>query len=513
MVRVAETSDLLQKTKGELVTKNEHLRTDHLLASLERQAAASGLITLSSQAAQFFLNFASIIVLARLLNPADFGLVAMVRTFREAGLSRATIQREGITDDQVSNLFWLNIAISGAMGLFLTAASPLIAWFYREPRLVLVTAAVAATFPLSGLTVQHTALLMRRMRFQALALIQVGSQFFGVAIGIGMAWFGFSYWSLVGLQVATGVATVLLTYLAIPWWPRRPVRGRGTRPLVAFGSQLAAGSLVFSFAKGFDGLAIGRFLGADALGLYSRGGALLNRPMDQILGAAETVVLPMLSRIQTDPNRYRSTFLQFYEGAALTSCLLTGLLLALARPITLTVLGPNWDQAAVIFAGLTLSALCSPVAAAASWLFVSQGRGRGALFSTSLVSGVFVASVVIGIPFGPAGVAFATSVICALIGMPALFYVAGREGPVSASDLWTGFLRYVPLWALVCGVTYSMHLLFAHSRPIVQLLICAPVGLLAGTMLIYVSAPLRRTATGLINIVRQLKSAQPPMNS
>jgi PST family polysaccharide transporter len=492
--------------------EDKHLSTDHLLADLEVRAVSSGLITVISQGAQLVLNAASIMALARLLDPRDFGLVAMVMTvmgflqaFRESGLSRATIQREGITHAQVSNLFWINIAVSGAIGLLLAAVSPLIAWFYREPRLIPLTLVLAATFPLSGLAVQHTALLMRRMRFMALAWVQVTAQAVGVGTGIAMAWWGYGYWALVGMQLATGVVTAVLTYLAVPWRPQGPLRGNGTRPLITFGSNLAAGSFVFSIARGFDALAIGRFWGSDVLGLYSRGTALLRRPMEQVMGAAETVLVPMLSRVQNEPDRYRATFLQFYEASALVSCLLTGVMLALARPITLTVLGPNWESAALIFAGFTVSALCAPLTAVSSWLFVSQGRGKGMLLSTWLVSGLFVLSVAIGLPFGPVGVAFATSAMALLIGVPVLFYWAGREGPVRTADLWWGFLRYVPLWAVVCGVSFSMYLFVAGLRPIVQLIISAPTGLLAGAILISASANLRRTALGVVNIVRQLK--------
>ena len=122
---------------------------------------------------------------------------------------------------------------------------------------------------------QHTALLMRRMRFTALAWIQVTSQAVGVGTGIAMAWLGYGYWALVFMQLATGITTVVLTYLAVPWQPQSPLRGSGTRPLIAFGSNLAAGTFVFSIARGFDTLAIGRFWARTFSGLYSRGAALL----------------------------------------------------------------------------------------------------------------------------------------------------------------------------------------------------------------------------------------------
>jgi hypothetical protein len=120
-------------------------------------------------------------------------------------------------------------------------------------------------------------------------------------------------------------------------------------------------------------------------------------------------------------------------------------------------------------------------------LFVSQGRGREVLLSTSLVSALSVLSVIIGLPFGPVGVAFASSAVGLFMVVPVLYYMAGREGPVTTADLWFGLLRYVPLWAVVSGVTFLMLMLSRQFRPIVQLTICAPVGLLAGATMIYAS--------------------------
>src|SRR6266481_3143581 len=126
----------------EVIDPNEkHLSTGHLLADLKGRTISGTFITIAAQGAQFVLNLASIMILARLLTPKDFGLFAMVttvmsflRVFKDAGLSTATVQREGITHAQVSNLFWINVVMSSAIGLILAAAAPLVAWFYREPR-------------------------------------------------------------------------------------------------------------------------------------------------------------------------------------------------------------------------------------------------------------------------------------------------------------------------------------------------------------------------------------------
>jgi O-antigen/teichoic acid export membrane protein len=492
---------------------DKHLCTDYLLTNLKGRTISGAFITIAAQGVQFVLNLASIMVLARLLTPKDFGLFAMVtsvigylRVFKDAGLSTATVQREGITHAQVSNLFWINVAVSGAISLIFAAGSPIVAWFYREPRLVPITLVLSSTFILSGLIVQHTALLNRQMRFKALALIQVSSLLIGVVVGIGMAWLKYSYWALVWGNLATMVATAGLTWLAIPWRPQAPSRQRGTQSLVAFGANLATGGFIYSLAKGADAMLIGRFYGADSVGLYTRAAALLNRPMDQFLSPIGSVFLPVLSRVQTQRERYRRTFLQVYEAMVLASFLSMGLLFALARPLTLVVLGPKWEQAALIFAGLTMAALSMPPGTASTWLFASQGRGKDWLFGSSLVSAIALASFVAGLPFGPAGVAIVYSAAGLLVGMPVLYYFAGREGPVTTGDLWIGIVRYLPLWAVVCGTTYSMRLLVASSAPLVQLVVCAPVGLVAGLILIWALTPMRRTALGLVDILRELKS-------
>ena len=243
--------------------------------------------------------------------------MGFLRVFKEAGLSTATIQREDITHAQVSNLFWINLAVSGFISLLVAVAAPLLAWFYREPRLVGITLALSSSFLLAGLAVQHMALLNRQMRFKAIALIQIGSTLAGVLVGVGMAWLNQGYWSLVGLNLTTSVIALLMTWSASRWRPQFFARHRGTRSLLHFGVNLTAGNFFYSLARGLDSLLIGRFYGAVSTGLYSRASAMLSRPLEQLMSPVATVFLPALSRLQTQPERYRQTFTQVYETIAL----------------------------------------------------------------------------------------------------------------------------------------------------------------------------------------------------
>jgi PST family polysaccharide transporter len=479
----------------------QHFSTAHLAKDLKGRTISSGLITAVAQGLQFALTLGSTMVLARLLTPRDFGLVAMVwtvmgflRVFKEAGLSTATVQREGITHAQVSNLFWINLAVSGLITLLVAAFAPVIAWFYREPRLLGITIALSATFLLAGSTVQHLALLSRQMRFKAIAFIQVGSVLAGVVVGIGMAWLNYGYWSLVGLNLTTGIVALLLTLVASRWRPQFFTRRSGTRPMLHFGANLTAGAFFYSLARGLDGLLIGRVYGAASVGLYSRAAAMLTRPLEQFMCPVETVLIPMFSRLQNEPERYRRVFLQIYEAIALASFLFTGMFFALARPLTLVLLGAKWESAAIIFAGFTFAALQYSVTTSTTWLFASQGRGRDSLLASVIISVIMVISFIAGLPFGPAGVAIAYSAGCLVVQMPVLFWLAGRRGPVSTPDLWAGCLRHLPLWAVVCGVTWLVHSAVLLVSPLVQLAICVPTGLLAGAAFIFIYSPSRRVA-------------------
>jgi len=492
----------------------EHFRTDHLLSNLKGRTVSSGLVTVTAQGAKFLLSIVSTMILARLLTPRDFGLVAMVttvtgfmRVFKDAGLSIATVQREKITHEQVSNLFWINVGISILCSLIIAVAAPLIGRFYHNSRLIPIALLLSATFIVSGSTIQHQALLKRQMRFRALATIDVGSMLIGAVVGIVMAFLGYRYWSLVGSSLATEIISLLLTWSVSSWRPQLPTRGSGVGPLVSFGFHRAAGDFILSLARGTDNLLIGRFYGSAAVGLYSRASALLIAPLNQLLLPINAAFMPALCRLQSQPARYRSTFLRLYETIALATFVFTGVFLALARPITLVLLGPKWEQAAVIFAGFTVAALCVPLANAAAWLFTSQGRGREMLATQLINACAVVVSFVAGLPFGPVGVAMAFSVSNFFVRIPIYYFNAGRHGPVRTADLWRVILRHLPLWAAIFAVTSLTRMLIVNWAPLSQLLICLPIALFTAALLISSFSAQRRVAAQLFATIRELKKS------
>src|SRR5689334_4148860 len=200
-----KTTEIDKKTQR----SDRYFRTDHLVDSIAGRTARGGMVTMVSHGCKFAVSIVATAILARLLTPYDYGLIGMVGVatnfismFSHMGLSHATVQRPEINYDQISTLFWINMALSIGICLFMVAISPAVGWFYGEPRVTKIAAVTAIGFIFGGLTVQHEALLKRQMRFFSLSIIAFLSIVAGYIVGIAFAWGGFGYWSLVFSQMA-----------------------------------------------------------------------------------------------------------------------------------------------------------------------------------------------------------------------------------------------------------------------------------------------------------------------
>jgi len=486
--------------------------TTHLLDNLTGRTVSGGIVQICNQGVQFILTLGYSIIMARLLTPHEFGLVAMVTTvigflqiFRDMGLSTATIQRTDITHAQVSNLFWLNVGVSGIISILLAAGAPLIAWFYHEPKLVNIALALSANFILNGLAGQHIALLNRQMRFGIASVIEMSSLAVSFTIGIVMAVKGFGYWSLVAATPVQSALRLIAIWSVSQWRPQRPIRGVGTKPLISFGANITLSGFIYSTSMGCDSLIIGRVFGPVSVGLYTRAATLISRPLQQMINPIYTVAVPTLSRLQVQPERYRKFYLGVFEALAIAAFLFVGLVLPLAHPLTVSILGDRWEAAAVIFAGFSVSAIYIPLSSAASWLYTSQGRGADILKLSIIEAILTISSVFIGLRYGPSGVAVALSISGVFVKLPLTFQIAGRSGPVRSQDLWTALLTHFPVGVIAGGVTWGTYLAIPSLSPLKQLFVCIPCGLLASALTIFVYSPSRRVSLGVFDALRALK--------
>jgi PST family polysaccharide transporter len=224
--------------------------------------------------------------------------------------------------------------------------------------------------------------------------------------------------------------------------------------------------------------------------------------LEQAIAPLEAIFVPTFSRLQDEPERYRRVVFEVYELLALFSLPFSGMLLALAHPLTLVVLGPKWEAAAPIFAAFTLYALYLPMVVVAGWLLTSQGRGKDFLFMSCFTSSVTALAYLLGLRFGPVGVAVSFSLACLLIQLPVIYWIAGRAGLVTSKDLWMLFFKHLPLWGVVCTTTWLIRASVETSTPLAQLSICVPTGLLAGIAVVCLYPPSRRAALNVFGVAR-----------
>ena len=467
----------------------DYFQTEDVRANLRTRAVRGGTVTLLGQFGRFVTQMGGTMILARLLTPGDYGLVAMVSAFlrfieifKDLGLSAATIQRPKINHGQVSTLFWINAGLGLLMTLLAIAISPLIAGFYDESALIPIACTFGVSFTLNGLTIQHQALLRRQLQFFRLALIDYLAIFFSVGIAIIMAYRGFGYWALVS-QPITGTLTSLIgVWVACHWRPGPPVRHSGVRQMLAFGGNLTGFSVVNYFARNADKVLIGWAWGQSTLGLYDKAYQLFLLPIRQLNTPLSAVAIPTLSRLMEDPQTYRRTYLRVIEKIVMLTMPGIAVMIVTADWLILIVLGSQWVEAASIFMLLAIAGFTQPVSNANGWLFTSQDRTGEKLRLVLVTGSLIVLSIIIGLPYGAEGVAASYAVIVILIVTPLQYYVVGRKGPVSTWDIYRTILPSCLISIIVALSLYLLRTYVDIEKPVVGVLaagICGAVVTLA----------------------------------
>lgn len=399
------------------------------MEDLKERAIRGGFAKVVGQGANFVLRLAAIMVLSRLLQPEDFGLFAMVTAFTgvyylftSAGLSTATVQQPSISDDQISKLFWVNSFVGILLGLLCMAMAPLVVGFYHEPRLFWITVVLGIGFAVTGLGVQHSAILERRMRYVTLAAIEIVAQATSVVVGVAMALAGFGYWSLVGATIAAPISYTAGVWIATGWIPHIPPKAARVGGLLRFGGTVTLNNLVVYVAYNLDKVLLGRFVGVDALGLYSRAYQIVNIPTANINAAVNGIAFSALARLQDDPVRMRSSFLKGYALVNSLTIPITVCFGLYAYDIVLVVLGTKWVDAALIFMLLTPTILAFGIINPTGWLLVALGLQVRSMCIGLVIAPLVIAAYTLGLPFGAKGVAFGFSAAMTLWIVPHVYW-------------------------------------------------------------------------------------------
>lgn len=434
------------------------LSTEHLQQDLTRRSLRGGLIAFGSQAVRFTAQFGGTILLARLLTPHAFGLVAMIAALsvlldliKELGLSAATIQRQEITQQQVSTLFWINACFGCLLAVGLLLAAPAIAGFYGEPELTSITRWLALGFVVSGLTIQHWALLRRQMRFTAIAVIETGAELIALAIAVACAMKGAGYWALVAQRVAGPTLTLVATWLLCPWRPGLPARDAEIADMLRFGGSFTGYNLLAVATRSLDQVLIGWLWGPIILGFYERAAKLVLVPLNNLNAPLYAVAMPALSRLEGQPERYRHAFLLVFEKFAMVTMPPAALAAVTSDWVVGLLFGPQWQEATPFVASFSTAAITLPSMLAVALLYLSQNRS-GDLLRAGLVDTAAVAAAILaGLSFGAVGIAIAYAIAGLTLRLPLSIWIGGSRGPVSRRDLAAALLPSLATAGAVAG--------------------------------------------------------------
>lgn len=377
-------------------------------------AARGAVQTLAGQGARLVIQLGSIVILARLLPPADFGLFGLVLAvlgvgylLRDAGLSSAAIQAVELTQAARSNLFWLSTGIGAILSILTLGVAPLMGWVFQSIDMVWITLGMAPTFLLSGVAAQLQADLTRRMRFAVVAIIETVASGFGLAVGVLVALLGGGYWVFVAQQVLSGLLSLILLWSVSRWLPSHYDRSVNMRPFYSFGLPLLGTQMVQYLANNLDSVTIGRFLGVDVLGHYNRAMQMTRVPLNQIRTPLGNLTLSVLSRLQNDDDR----FLRFVDrGQKLLAWPLLigiGLVIVLADEAVLLALGPDWGAAVLFFQLIAAGEGFNTLSLPGSWIYSSRGYTAALLRYTIFSAVVRIVAIIIGLQWGAVGVAVA----------------------------------------------------------------------------------------------------------
>lgn len=408
------------------------------LSDAQARFVKGSLVTSFSQVIRFIIQFGSQLVLARLLFPSDFGLLAMiapvttiVQTVADIGLGQTIIQRRELGQSEITSLLWVSLGVGLVMCAVTVAVSPLVALAYHEPRVTPVMMVMAVLLPLSTAGVHPSSILLRHFRFGRLAVNEVICQLAGVVASCGFAAWGFGYWSLVIGQFASTTLSLLLGWLHCGW---RPSLSRETLRIewaaLVSGGRITGANLATLATVSGDNVIVGLASGSTALGLYDRGYRLVVQPLSQLMAPITRVSTPLLSRLMPEQDRYVEAYLSIVRACFLGTVPLMVSCLFLPTAFVTTLLGQKWGAAAPVFWWICVGGLVSGVYASFSPLLISQGRTKELLHLTVTGAVINMLSFLIGARWGLVGIAAAGATGFVTMSLPMFLLSTTRRGHV-----------------------------------------------------------------------------------
>lgn len=427
-------------------------------------------------------NFVIGVILARLLSPDNYGLIAMIAVFNsvanaflDCGFGNAIIRKMHLTEDDTCTAFYFNLCAGIVLYGILWLLAPFAALFYDEPILSPLLRVESITLVLSsGYVIQNT-LLKRNLKFKSLAFVNVLSNVLAGAVGIIAAYYGYGVWSLVIMHLSGGILRLFTLWLVSSWRPRGHWSRKSFNYLWGFGSKLLASGVINDVYNNIYPIVIGKFFSPAALGQYSRADQYAQLPSQSLTKVLQQVTYPVLSQIQDDSIRLSSAYRRMLRVSTFIIFPVMLGFAALAKPLVVCLVTEKWLECVPYLQIICFASMLYPVHAIN--LNLLQVKGRSDLFlRLEIIKKIIITiSVFCSIPFGIKGMclgAVITSVFCLIINT----YYTGKMINVGLCrqllDLAPSFIN-----SLIMGiVTYTVSNQFDNAY--LQLSVGVPTGII-----------------------------------
>lgn len=418
------------------------------------------------------LAFLTSIILARLLSPSDFGLIAMaslalgfIELFKDLGTASAVIQRKQISEELLSSVFWINAGFGLIVSSGLYLLSPYVADFYHEPQVTPLIEVLSLSFFVSALSIVQSSLLTRAMAFEKLAKYELVTAVFSSCVAIGAAWCGFGVMSLVYQPLLNSILLLILLWSNSSWRPKWIFQWVEISQIANYSLNLTGFNIINYFARNADNLLIGRYLGAVDLGYYDLAYRMMIYPLQGISAVVAKVMFPLYSQMQDDNERFRSAYLKSVGAIALFSFPLMLGLFSVSQHFVLALFGEKWlPVVALLMIFSPLGALQSITTTVGS---IYQAKGRTDwLLRWGLFSSIFVMlAFVVGLRWGILGVASAYTGAYLVMATP-FFMIPFRLIELRLRDLakvlWRPLLCSILMSVMVMAIDILLPVVWPH---------------------------------------------------
>lgn len=466
---------------------------------------------MSGQALRIAVQVLSVVILARLLSPGDYGLLAMVAAvigvadiFRDFGLSTAAIQAKTLSRKQRSNLFWINSSIGFLLSVLVWVAAPLIAGLYQQPSLVPIAQSLAWTFLLNGMATQYRADLNRSLRFTRLATADVVAPVVALGVAAALAASGAGYWALVVQQLVQYTVMLVIVVAGSRWLPGKPSKKTSMDGMLRFGWNIAATQLIGYASNNADSVIIGLRFGAGPLGQYDRAFQLLMNPLNQVRSPVTRIAIPILAKLQDDEKRYSAFLLRGQLALGHTLGFVLGAGAGACVPLTAVFLGTGeWSGVAPILSLLAIAGVFQVLAFVGYWVYVTRGLTRNLVQYTVVSSVIRVSLILLGSQWGVLGVAAGYAIAPALT-WPLSFWWLSRCTVLPLRGLYLGAFRIVLMSGVAGGSAWGVATALAHASALVALLSAGGAALIVCAAFALVFPPLRRDTLEILDVARRM---------